>query len=153
MLIIKVFKNSAEPNRVDKSEYLKYISDISGVMREGGSISSMSIRFQSETRPNFNYVYIEEFGRYYFVSNIEFVVNNLWEIQIDVDVLMTYKRGIRNLVAFVDRNEFNKNPYILDKKRVIVNGCDYDVKTVENSLFVSESNGSYILTGLMIEGR
>lgn len=153
MIHLKTYKNSAEPTRVDKSRYLTYVDDITGHMRNSGSVISMDVKIVSSSAPNFNYVYIPELNRYYFVTNVEYIVTNLWEISLSVDVLMTYKNGITNLVAFVDRNEFNKNPYILDKKRVIVNGCDYVVDTVTNSLFVNESSGSYILTGLMIEGR
>lgn len=153
MISLKLYKNSAEPNRVNKIDYLEYVTDILGTMRDGGSVSHMVIRIATPSIPDFNYIHIPELNRYYYVSDVEFIRTNLWDITLAVDVLMSYKEGILNLTAFVDRNEFNKNPYILDKKRVIVNGCDYIVDAVKNSLFISEGYGSYILTGLMIDGR
>lgn len=61
-----------------------------------------------------NYVYIKEFNRYYFINDIISVRNNMWRINMYVDVLMSYKKQIKNLKAFVNRNEFTFDEYVKD---------------------------------------
>lgn len=50
---------------------------------------------------DFNYNYCEWNGRYYFITDIRSVHNNLSEIDCELDVLATYKDYILNTTAFV----------------------------------------------------
>lgn len=61
-----------------------------------------------------NYAYIPLFNRYYVINDIISIRNNIWRLNMSVDVLMSYKKEIRNLYAFVTRNEFDYNKYIKD---------------------------------------
>lgn len=61
-----------------------------------------------------NYAYIPLFNRYYVINDIISIRNNIWRLNMSVDVLMSYKKEIRNLYAFVNRNEFDYNKYIRD---------------------------------------
>lgn len=38
-----------------------------------------------------NYCYIEKFNRYYYITDIKLLTGGLYQLQLDVDVLMTYK--------------------------------------------------------------
>ena len=49
--------------------------------------------------PNYNYA--QFLGRYYFVTGIESVTADIWDISCSVDVLATYKSAIQNTSAFV----------------------------------------------------
>lgn len=61
-----------------------------------------------------NYAYIPEFNRYYFINDIISVRKNIWQLVMAVDVLMSYKKHILKLDAFVVRNEFDFNKYVKD---------------------------------------
>lgn len=61
-----------------------------------------------------NYIYIQDFNRYYFITDITSIRNNLWQISMRVDVLMSYYVEIKNLNAFISRNEFKFDPLIKD---------------------------------------
>ena len=61
-----------------------------------------------------NYAYIPEFNRYYFINDIISVRKNIWQLVMNVDVLMSYKDHILKLDAFVTRNEFKFNPLVKD---------------------------------------
>ena len=52
-----------------------------------------------------NYAYIPEFKRYYFITNIESVRNNVWRVSFHVDVLFTYREQIKRNSAIIERNE------------------------------------------------
>ena len=64
---------------------------------------------------NYNYIYIPDFKRYYYVKNIDCVCNNLYRFDLYCDVLMSFKDDIQNLECFVIRQEFNYNDMIPDK--------------------------------------
>lgn len=52
-----------------------------------------------------NYCKIPEFNRYYFITDITSVRRNIWQIELQVDVLMSYKDDFLKLNAFISRNE------------------------------------------------
>lgn len=146
---INLYQSSAEEIRVDKTDYLTLISTINGVLRDTTSITTLSLEIYYEGFPNFNYVYIEAFNRYYYVTDITSIRNNLWEISLSIDVLMSYKDGLLQLKGFIERNETVVDNYIADKKRVIQEGYTYSVLTVDNDLF-DTNVGSYIITGILL---
>ena len=41
-----------------------------------------------------NYCYIKEFNRYYYISDIRVLTGGLYQLQLEIDVLMTYKDKI-----------------------------------------------------------
>lgn len=147
---IELYQNSAEQNRVDKTDYLTSVGSLMGVLRDEASMSEMSITIQSKSLPTFNYCYIGVFNRYYFVTEITSVTYGLWEISLSVDVLMSYKTALLQCKGFIDRNENTSDPYVVDKKRVIEQGQTLEVTTVTNELFTI--GGSYVFTGIGIRG-
>jgi hypothetical protein len=142
-LLLELMQNTAESNRVDKTPYLKSIDILSGTLREQCSIISPVITIEYPKVPDFNYVYIEAFGRYYFVTGVVSVRYNLWEISLECDVLMTYKDKLLECEAFIDRNENTFNPLIVDRRKVIEQGQNIIALTAENEVFGDA--GSYIM--------
>lgn len=61
-----------------------------------------------------NYVYIPEFNRYYFINDIISIRTNMWRLNMHVDVLMSYKNQIKQMNAFVNRNEFIYDEMVKD---------------------------------------
>lgn len=61
-----------------------------------------------------NYLYCEEFGRYYFINNVSFESAHRMVLNCHVDVLYTYRNEINNLDALVSRQEIEKNSKIAD---------------------------------------
>lgn len=146
---INLYQNTAEPNRVDKTDFIRPVGTLSGALRDESSITDVTITFESESVPTFNYVYIPVFNRYYFVNDITSVKYKLWQMSLSVDPLMTYKDAILSCSGFVDRNENDYNPNIIDKKRVVEQGHATRRDSVPNELFTSTS-GSYVLNGLLV---
>lgn len=67
----------------------------------------------------FNYMYISEFGRYYFIDDVRSVNNNLWEISGHVDVLETYKTQILTNKAIIRRQQNRFNTYLNDPEWLV----------------------------------
>lgn len=147
---VKFYKNTAERIRVDKSAYLKAPTTRTGTLRDESSITHPVILVESPTLITHNYCYISAFdSRYYFINDIKVVSNKLYEISLEVDVLMSWKNGLLNTEAFIDRNENNYDNMIIDNKLPIKVGQDIDVDFVPNELFDSTS-GQYVLQGLRV---
>jgi hypothetical protein len=146
---IKLYQNKAEANRVDKTNYITLVKDVLGVLRESTSIIDFSVVLELDTFPNFNYVYIEIFNRYYFVSDIVSVNKNIWEVSLSCDVLMSYKDAINACTGFVDRNENTYNLLIVDDKLPLKQGQTITTAFVNNTLF-DDIQGTYVLQGLLV---
>lgn len=102
---IVLYANSSEINKVDKS--LSELTTLTGTLREQSSIIDPIITISDIDSyiGSMNYAYIPDFNRYYFITNIESVRNNLWKVSFHVDVLYTYKDAIRANSAIIERNE------------------------------------------------
>lgn len=114
---IKHYINKSATNVVDK-ELLLQTPDLVGTLREGTSIIDPTIIVEANS-PGFqanksNYIYIEEFGRYYYITNIVSINYTLWELHCHVDVLMSYKDQIKAQTAIVARQESQYNLYLDD---------------------------------------
>lgn len=111
---IKLYKNLSEANTIGKS--LTQESVRTGTLKDGCSVLSPSVVLTGENLSGFNYAYIPEFSRYYFIKEITSVKSGLWEISMRVDVLETYKDSIKANTAILKRQEKIWDMYINDEK-------------------------------------
>ena len=104
-MTLELYSNSSEYAALDKDLELQLT--LSGILREDSSIIDPSILVEDldDYITDINYAYIPEFGRYYFITNIESVRNHLWRLSLHVDVLHTYADGIRANSGIIERNE------------------------------------------------
>lgn len=158
MINIQLYQCTAERNRVNKTDYMTLVGSIFGTLREETSIVSPDITVEGKTLPAFNYVYIREFNRYYYVSDITAVRNALWLLTLDVDVLMSYNIAIRQCTAYVDRNENTYNKKIIDTKLPLEEGETVQETFIDNSLFNTEiididNEGSFIIQGIGVRSN
>lgn len=54
---------------------------------------------------NCNYCYVSDWGRYYFIRDVELVNGQKMIVHLDEDVLMTYNAEIKELPCYVLRSE------------------------------------------------
>lgn len=112
---IQLYKNLSEKNHVDKN-ITAMGSIISGTLRNDCSIIDPVIAIeaiQDFDIVHCNYAAIQEFGRYYYINNIV-CKGQLFELHMHVDVLMSFKNGIRNNNAVIARQENAYNLYLAD---------------------------------------
>lgn len=104
-MTITLFRNISEYNAVNKS--ITELTTLTGTLREESSIIDPVITISDIDNyvGSMNYAYIPEFNRYYFITNIESVRNNLWRVSFHVDVLYTYRAQIKSNSAIIERNE------------------------------------------------
>ena len=74
-------------------------TDIEVILKDGCSLTKPVFLLEIDGRPVFNYVGYE--GRYYFVTDIRSVRNNIWEIEGEEDYLATWKAVIGATTAMI----------------------------------------------------
>lgn len=109
-----LYHSNADHNQVDKTLDLTSERTYKGTLRRGTSLVNPVITIQHPTTWFWNYMYIPEFQRYYFITDVVSVNLFLWEIHTHVDVLMTYKSGISDLTTRVLRSDSEANWTIAD---------------------------------------
>lgn len=89
------------------------------------------VQLRSGTVLDYNYAYIPDLNRYYFINDRETFPNKIYTLHLECDVLMTYKEDILNSVATVARSP-HSNKYF--------DGGDYrnEVKN-EHMLYESDT--------------
>lgn len=118
-MTIKLYKTPSEVNKVTK--VLNDELSLTGELRESSSVITPIIKIEEDDLTDYNYAYIPEFGRYYFITNITSVRNGLWELAMRVDVLMTYADEIKANTAVIARNSNLWNLYYQDEQFKILN--------------------------------
>lgn len=129
-----LYHNNAEQNRLDKTNFLESVSTLNGYLRDKTSITNPSIIIEMSEFPTFNYVYLPKFNRYYYVTNILSIATNLWQIDMHVDVLMSYKDKILLQSAIIERNEYEWNPYLIDSSLPVSKEPNITVEEVPQSI-------------------
>ena len=111
---IHLYNNASYKNKVDKT--LNNEISKSGTLRQETSIVNPSIIMEGniEDYALYNYMYIPKFKRYYFITNIKTLRNNMIEISGHTDVLMSFKDTILNETAIVGRQYNDYSMYLQD---------------------------------------
>lgn len=98
---ITLYNNLSEKNVIQKT--LANAVTITGTLKESTSIKNPTITIEySSTIVGYNYCYIEDFSRYYFISDVKSLRNNLWSLSLRADVLMSFANDILNTPAIID---------------------------------------------------
>ena len=110
-------------------------------LKETTSIDAPTFIIQGN---DFNYNYAEFEGRYYFITDIRSVHNNLTEVDCIVDVLATYKSEILASQQYVCYSANGNNTWLPDTRIATEN----DVIVTKNNVAVPlfSLSGCYILT-------
>ena len=139
---IKLYKTSSP-----RKKLVKDLTDgitLTGTLRGQSSIMSPSLQIQDMSVIGYNYCYIPDFGRYYYINGINALRANLFELSLGIDVLMTYAEPIRNNAAIIDKVQPQKGamPYINDGSYVSTNKM---YQTIINFSGGFNDNGEFIL--------
>lgn len=114
-LTASLMVNSSPVEKIGKtlSESLNFsvtLKDNTSILRPVLLLSSTS----QAPITGYNYMYISDFGRYYFIDDVKSIHNNMWEVSAHVDVLETYKTAILANSAVIKRQQNLYNLYLDD---------------------------------------
>ena len=107
------------------------------------SVEDPEIIVSDNRAASWNYLYITEFERYYFVNGRTFV-DGLWFLKCHVDVLATYKPDIGAEQLYILRSSAARNGYIPDKYYPITGKISTAMSEIDTTA-ATYAGGYYIL--------
>lgn len=117
-MILILYSTKDSPRKVIKTT--QEIVRVTGTLRVGTTFQNPVIERVSLVAPpvNCNYMYIPEFGRYYYVGDIKTRENGLYDIPGHVDVLASFWASYKSSPAVIARceNEALANKLLPDEK-------------------------------------
>ena len=139
-LFATFYNCNSENNRVDKSNFLNNATKVDIYIKSAMSIKNPIIDLYYNGTFNFNYCYIPKFNRYYFISDIVSERNDMWQILLNVDVLMSFKNQILQRQALISRQEFDYNDYLVDEKIPTQNNNNIQVIDITTNENINSTN-------------
>ena len=142
---IRLYFTTSPDNRMTK--YLTNTSVMQGNLRDVSNVVNPVILVERDIEQLsglYNYAYIPEFNRYYFITEMQSYRNNFVLLSLSVDVLYSFKNQILDNVAIVDKAQqidFS-NIYYDDGSFVTESRDFYTIKTFTNGF---NDNGEFIL--------
>ena len=140
---IKLYTNTSPRKKIIKS--LNNLKELNGTFRSQASAMSPTFTIESGYEiMQYNYCYIPIFNRYYYINKIKALRNNLFELELTCDVLMSNADAILSNAAIIDKVEQNESAYLY-----INDGSYVNTNRMKNSIINYPQgfldNGEFIL--------
>lgn len=146
-MTIKLYKYNGDSRKVNKT--LNSVQTISNA----NVITSMNIidpvivldmDMAFDAIGSFNYIYIADLKRYYFVTNIEILENGFLKVYCHIDVLKTYATDILNSTQYIKRQEHKCTFQLADSEYNIKANRNLTIKNFGSEII--QPNEYFILT-------
>lgn len=139
---INFYKNTSDNNVLNKN--ITLISTHNIKLKDECNIMTPSILIHGDISNDINYAYIEKWGRYYYVRDKKSLNNGIYEINLTVDVLMSFKEKILHLKCIIDKQQdlSNINKYYDDNSLISLSKEFIESYNFNNGF---NENGEFIL--------
>ena len=138
---LRLCVNNSEKNKITKD--LTAGVTLSGTLRNVSNVVNPSIVINIENPTIYNYAYIEDFKRYYFITDYISLRTGIWQINLKSDVLMSFKDQILASNVLINNTETTgKNNYLSGANWVSNCKAKTDILTFSQGLL---NDGQYIL--------
>lgn len=99
------YKYDGIRNKINKTlENGLSIQDV--IIKNDFDITTFDLLIKSASyTPDYNYCYIQDLGRYYFIDSVECMNGTIYKIRVSVDVLKSYADDIQNISAIITKSE------------------------------------------------
>lgn len=142
-MVVKLYKTLSEDNKVDKE--LTLVKEIGINLLIRSNVTSFDFSLSGEIQ-DINYMYIPDFGKYYFLKSPTIERNGYTSFRAEEDVLMTYREQIRQETGIVLRQENEGNLYITDSNFPVENRNKTFFKKFPNGF--EETINYYLIVGV-----
>lgn len=107
-MIIYLYNNESAPNVINKQ--LTLISTLTGTLRGEADVVNPIIRVYATSVPAFNYAYIPDFGRYYYLRDMQIVRNDIIELSLKSDPLKSF--NLNSITGIISEAQNIGNNYL-----------------------------------------
>ena len=113
------------------------LMDLSGIL-------TPTLQLNGRNPTAFNYAYIEDFHRYYYVSNWRYNLG-LWTCELQVDVLASWEEDIKSSALYVLRSASKWDNSIRDTVYPMLSGTLYSDSSLPNPFNTSYGSGYFVI--------
>ena len=146
-MTVTLYKNTSDKRNLNKA--LSEIKSVSATAKGEINIISPTLILEYFST-DFNYCYISDFDRYYFVKSITLLTGHRVQIDLTIDVLMSYKEEIKNLSVNVLRYENIEPTFLTDSRIPLFSDTLQKVIEFPENIFnlesPSENSKNFLLT-------
>ena len=114
---------------------------LSGVLKQPCSLLNPTL-ILVDWNFDYNYVYIEQFDRYYFVTNVQVLDNNRCQVECRVDALNSFRGTILDTTCYVSRSATQRNVRIPDTFYPTLAGTS---QLIESEEFIQQNTPTFIV--------
>jgi len=110
---LQIGTTSSDPRVLNKTFSLDIAVSVN--LKEGCSV--LQPHFILDYNPSYatcNYCYFSDWGRYYFINNIQMLPGNKCQLDCIVDPMQSFNSEIKNLTVMVERQEKRRNAMLVD---------------------------------------
>ena len=137
-MIINLYNNESPANKISKSVTL--LAALEGQLVNETNVVAPVVRIYNAAFPAFNYAQIPEFNRYYFLRDVRQIRNDVWEISLESDALMSF--NLNNVSGVLVESQAGGNNYLEHRHFVRTAKSKTNILTFGSGLLDS---GEYIL--------
>ena len=116
---IDTYTNTSDDHTINKV-LTAVSSQVDCLLKNDTELIRPELIMSGSTSQDFNYVYIEDFGRYYFVRNRTYSKQH-YIVSLEVDVLMSFRSEIKDLECIAKRSSSTFNVFQRDPEVSILN--------------------------------
>lgn len=91
----------------------------------------------------YSYNYLKWGNRYYYISDITYIANNLYEISCNIDIMATWRDDVLGSTQFVDYSQTSFDDGVIDNR---ISNIDTASITQSSAEIISGSGNTYILS-------
>lgn len=137
---LTLFQNVSDNNVISKTLVSNLV--LIGELRNESNVVNPTILIEHANPSSYNYAYIPDFGRYYYITDMRSIRTYLWQLTLRVDVLMSFANAIRQLPVIVSNAENDDSRYMAGSQWATTVKTKTDVISFPSGLL---DTGEYIL--------
>ena len=123
-MTIKLYNVTDDPKMIPKHLGTEHV--YTGTLRSETDIMNPVIRLEMNTPTQYNYAYIPDFNRYYYIGEPVSIRSGLVEYQGRVDVLQSFYGQFVHCPMIASRSDSTYNPMLPDPERKFEQGKWHD---------------------------
>ena len=106
------YKYNGIKNKINKTlENGLTVNDV--IMHNDFDITAFELLIKDTNfNSEYNYCYIQDLGRYYFIESVEKMNGTIYKIRLTVDVLKSFSTQIENIQAIITKSENPDNDFV-----------------------------------------
>lgn len=115
-LTVTFYQFNKDRNSTRQPDEVTVRVEESVTLKEGSSVLNpvLLLNFPDTSPVAWNYCYIDDFRRYYFIDDWKNERGTLWSVSMSVDVMGTYKNAIGNTYQFIERAQGGSDLTLVD---------------------------------------